>query len=74
METLLRRAVATGVPVDNLIKVLVNFAITAQLENAHLGGHIPAQASFGAPSGPAARGRLHLLAAVRLGHAQQTLW
>ncbi len=32
-ETLLRRAVATGVPVDSLIKVLVNFATTA--ENVH---------------------------------------
>jgi hypothetical protein len=34
-ETLLRRAVATGVPVDSLIKVLVNFATTAKLENVH---------------------------------------
>ena len=35
METLLRRAVATGVPVNNLIKVLVNFATTVRLENVH---------------------------------------
>jgi hypothetical protein len=35
METLLRRAVATGVPLDSLIKVLVNFATTPQLENVH---------------------------------------
>src|SRR5262249_18812460 len=35
METLLRRAVATGVPVNSLIKVLVNFATTTQLENVH---------------------------------------
>jgi hypothetical protein len=35
METLLRRAVATGVPVNSLIKVLVNFATTAPLENVH---------------------------------------
>jgi hypothetical protein len=35
METLLRRAVATGVPVNSLIKMLVNFATTAQLENVH---------------------------------------
>jgi hypothetical protein len=35
METLLRRAVATGVPVNSLIKVLVNFATTVQLENVH---------------------------------------
>ena len=35
METLLRRAVATGVPVNSLIKVLVNFATTARLENVH---------------------------------------
>jgi hypothetical protein len=35
METLLRRAVATGVPVNRLIKVLVNFATTVQLENVH---------------------------------------
>jgi Radical SAM superfamily len=35
METLLRRAVATGVPVNSLIKMLVNFATTAKLENVH---------------------------------------
>ena len=35
METLLRRAVATGVPVDSLIKVLVNFATMTRLENVH---------------------------------------
>jgi hypothetical protein len=35
METLLRRAVATGVPVNSLIKVLVNFATTVRLENLH---------------------------------------
>jgi hypothetical protein len=35
METLLRRAVATGVPINSLIKVLVNFATTVQLENVH---------------------------------------
>src|SRR6516162_7293938 len=35
METLLRRAVATGVPVNSLIKVLVNFATTTRLENVH---------------------------------------
>ncbi len=35
METLLRRAVATGVPVNSLIKVLVNFATTVRLENVH---------------------------------------
>ena len=35
METLLRRAVATGVPVNRLIKVLVNFATTVRLENVH---------------------------------------
>jgi radical SAM superfamily enzyme YgiQ (UPF0313 family) len=35
METLLRRAVATGVPVNSLIKVLVNFATTVLLENVH---------------------------------------
>jgi hypothetical protein len=35
METLLRRAVATGVPVNSLIKVLVNFATAVQLENVH---------------------------------------
>ena len=35
METLLRRAVATGVPINSLIKMLVNFATTAQLENVH---------------------------------------
>jgi hypothetical protein len=34
METVLRRAVATGVPVS-LIKVLVNFPTTAKLENVH---------------------------------------
>ena len=35
METLLRRAVATGVSVNSLIKVLVNFATTVWLENVH---------------------------------------
>src|SRR5258708_12428054 len=35
METLLRRAVATSVPVNSLIKVLVNFATTVRLENVH---------------------------------------
>ena len=35
METLLRRAVATGLPVNSLIKVLVNFATTVRLENVH---------------------------------------
>jgi radical SAM superfamily enzyme YgiQ (UPF0313 family) len=35
METLLRRALATGVPVNSLIKVLVNFATTVRLENVH---------------------------------------
>jgi hypothetical protein len=35
MKTLLRRAVATGVPINSLIKMLVNFATTVQLENVH---------------------------------------
>jgi len=35
MGTLLRRAVATGVPVNSLIKMLVNFATTVRLENVH---------------------------------------
>ncbi len=35
MKTLLRRAVATGVPVNSLIKILVNFATTVRLENVH---------------------------------------
>jgi hypothetical protein len=35
METLLRRAVATGVPIGSLIKMLVNFATTVRLENVH---------------------------------------
>jgi radical SAM superfamily enzyme YgiQ (UPF0313 family) len=35
METLLRRALATGVPVNSLIKMLVNFATTVRLENVH---------------------------------------
>ena len=35
METLLRRAVATGVSVNSLIKVLVNFATAVWLENVH---------------------------------------
>jgi len=35
MKTLLRRAVATGVPVNSLIKALVNFATTVRLENVH---------------------------------------
>ncbi|MEK7757944.1 MAG: radical SAM protein [Planctomycetota bacterium] len=35
MRTLLRRAVATGVPVTSLIKVLASFATTVRLENVH---------------------------------------
>src|SRR5262249_4203410 len=74
METLLRRAVVTGVPVNSLIKMLVNFATTAQLKKrtSAPGWHIPAQASFGASPRSAARAHLHLLAAVCVGNAQQT--
>jgi hypothetical protein len=35
METLLRRAAATGVPIGSLIKLLVNFSTTVRLENLH---------------------------------------
>jgi len=35
METLLRRAAATGVPMGSLLKVLVTFATTVTLENVH---------------------------------------
>jgi hypothetical protein len=35
LETLLRRAAATGVPIVSLIKILVNFATTVRLENVH---------------------------------------
>jgi radical SAM superfamily enzyme YgiQ (UPF0313 family) len=35
MRTLLRRAVATGVPVGSLVKLLVNFATTVRLEKVH---------------------------------------
>ncbi|MEZ2130430.1 MULTISPECIES: radical SAM protein [unclassified Sinorhizobium] len=35
MKTLLRRAVATGVPLASLVKVLVSFATTVPLENVH---------------------------------------
>ena len=35
MKKLLRRAVATGSPVNSLIKMLVNFATTVRLENVH---------------------------------------
>jgi hypothetical protein len=35
MQTLLRRAAATGVPIGSLIKLLVNFATTVRLENVH---------------------------------------
>jgi hypothetical protein len=35
METLLRRAAATGVPMGSLVKVLVAFATTVRLENVH---------------------------------------
>jgi Radical SAM superfamily len=35
MKTLIRRAVATGVPLGSLVKVLVNFATTVALENVH---------------------------------------
>ena len=35
MATLLRRAAATGIPLNSLIKALVPFATTAKLENVH---------------------------------------
>ena len=35
MKTLLRRAVATGMPVASLVKVLISFATTVPLENVH---------------------------------------
>jgi hypothetical protein len=35
METLLRRAAATGVPMGSLVKVLVTFAMTVRLEKVH---------------------------------------
>ena len=35
MRTLLRRAVATGVPMHSLVKVLVTFATAVRLENMH---------------------------------------
>jgi hypothetical protein len=35
MATLLRRAAATGIPMNSLIKALVPFATTAHLENVH---------------------------------------
>ena len=35
MQTLLRRAAATGVPLGSLVKLLVNFATTVRLENVH---------------------------------------
>ena len=47
MKTLLRRAVATGVPMGSLVKVLVTFATTVRLENVHplQSGILRAQAS-----------------------------
>jgi hypothetical protein len=35
MKTLLRRAVATGVPLASLVKILVSFAAMVPLENVH---------------------------------------
>ena len=35
MKTLLRRAAATGVPMDSLVKLLVRFATTVRLEKVH---------------------------------------
>ncbi len=35
MQTLLRRAAATGVPMGSLVKVLATFAMTVRLENVH---------------------------------------
>jgi hypothetical protein len=35
METLVRRAVATGMPVNSLIKLLARFATTVPIENVH---------------------------------------
>ena len=71
MKTLLRRAVATGVPMGSLVKVLVTFATTVRLENVHplQSGILRVQASLGTPARPAARARLDLLAALRLGDA-----
>jgi hypothetical protein len=62
MQMLRRRATATGVPVDSLIKMLVNFATTAQLENIRYSAAYSGSSILGLPFGPAARARLHLLA------------
>lgn len=35
MKTLIRRAVATGVPVSSLVKVMISFATTVRLEDVH---------------------------------------
>jgi radical SAM superfamily enzyme YgiQ (UPF0313 family) len=35
MDTLMRRAAATGIPLDSLSKVLASFAMTVRLENVH---------------------------------------
>jgi Radical SAM superfamily len=74
METLLRRAVATGVPGQQPhqdARQLCDDGTTRKRPSAPR-RPIPAQASFGAPPRPAERAGLHLLAAVRLGNAQQT--
>ena len=67
MRTLLRRAAATGVPMVSLLKVLVSFATTVRLENVHplQGGILRLKHPVRAPSRPAARAVMAVLAALR---------
>ena len=75
METLLRRAAATGVPMLSLLKVLAMFASAVSLENVHplQCGIFRLKRPSERQARPAARDRLDFLAALRLGKPQQAL-
>ena len=75
MKTLLRRAAATGVPMGSLVKLLVTFATTVRARERASAAerHPPPQAPLGAPPRPAARKRLGILAALRVGHAHASM-
>ena len=57
MQTLIRRAVATGVPVGSLVKLLVTFSTTVRFENVHplQGGILRIKTPVRAAARPAAR-------------------
>ena len=73
METLLRRAAATGVPMGSLVKLLVAFAAMVPLENLHplQSGLFRLKHPSERRAGAAPRKRLDLLAALFLGDRLQ---